>query len=80
MNISQTDSGNNYERRWEGAPDDMAAFIDVRAAGAYAVSENVIFDASATDPLTFVDVALPLAGVALPDCWVPAWRAAKVAR
>ncbi len=39
---------------------------------------NLLYEQSATDPLTFVAVPLLLAGVALLACWIPARRAAKV--
>jgi ABC-type lipoprotein release transport system permease subunit len=39
---------------------------------------GLLYDLSATDPLTFVGVALLLALVALLACWIPARRATKV--
>ncbi len=39
---------------------------------------NLLYEQSATDPLTFIAVPLLLAGVALLACWIPARRAAKV--
>jgi len=39
---------------------------------------SLLFGVSATDPLTFVAVAMLLAGVALLACWIPARRATQV--
>ena len=40
--------------------------------------ESLLFDVSATDPLTFVAVSVLLAGVALIASWLPSRRAARV--
>jgi len=42
------------------------------------VMQGVLYGVTATDPLTFVGVALALLAVAGAASWIPAWRAAKV--
>ena len=39
---------------------------------------KLLFDVSATDPLTFGLIAMPLLGVAMLACYLPARRATKV--
>jgi putative ABC transport system permease protein len=50
----------------------------VGAAGLTRLLKSLLFEVSATDPLTFVMVATLLGGVALLACWLPARRAARV--
>ena len=40
--------------------------------------KTLLFDVSATDPLTFIVIAAVLIVVALLACWIPALRATKV--
>jgi ABC-type antimicrobial peptide transport system permease subunit len=50
-------------------------------AGALATSRvlrAMLFQVSATDPLTYFGVALLLAAVAAVACWIPARRASRV--
>jgi putative ABC transport system permease protein len=48
------------------------------AIGFTRLLQGLLFGISASDPLTFVGIALLLVGVALLACWIPARRATKV--
>ncbi len=50
----------------------------VAAIAATRLMVSLLFGVDATDPLTFIAIALLLAFVALAACWIPAWRATKV--
>ena len=59
------------------------AFIGVvagllAAIGFTRMLQGLLFGISASDPLTFVVIAVLLVGVTLLACWIPARRATKV--
>jgi putative ABC transport system permease protein len=59
----------------------MLIGIAIGLVGAFALTRvlrTLLFEVSATDPLTFVIIPLLLAIVALLACWIPARRATKV--
>jgi putative ABC transport system permease protein len=59
----------------------IAGGVMVGLAGAWAATrliEGLLYGVSATDPLTFVAIAILLIFVALTACYIPARRAAKV--
>jgi predicted permease len=59
----------------------VAIGLAIGFAGALAVTRlmtSLLYGINATDPTTFIGIALLLAGVALLACWIPARRATKV--
>jgi predicted permease len=59
----------------------VVAGVVIGLAGAFALTRvlsSLLFGVSATDPLTFIAIALLLALVTLLACWIPARRAMKV--
>jgi putative ABC transport system permease protein len=57
------------------------AGIAAGLAGAFVLTRlmrTLLFEVSATDPVTFVSIPLLLVAVALLACWIPARRATKV--
>jgi predicted permease len=57
----------------------MGVAIGIAAAlGLTHLMVNILFGVSATDPLTFLGVAMLLVVVALVACWIPARRATRV--
>jgi putative ABC transport system permease protein len=55
--------------------------IAMGLAGSWAATrslKNLLYGVTATDPVTFAEVAILLTLIALAACWTPAWRASRV--
>jgi ABC-type antimicrobial peptide transport system permease subunit len=48
------------------------------AFGGARLMKSLLYGVSASDPITFIGVALVLLGIALLACWFPARRASRV--
>jgi ABC-type antimicrobial peptide transport system permease subunit len=54
--------------------------VAIGLAGAFVLTRylsSLLYSVKATDPLTFLGIALALTGVAMFACWLPARRAAR---
>jgi predicted permease len=59
----------------------LAAGLALGVVGAFIaarVIRGLLFDVAPHDPVTFIGVALMMAGVGIVSCWIPALRAARI--